>query len=85
MKLYYKTKQSESTDVRSQGRSSLPYYAIWTLCINECRDLVVKGFWIITKASGSLPASQSGHATTITDIFGHLLISEDPDRHPEFN
>ena len=43
----------------------------------------MKGLWIITKPSGSLPASQSGHATTIIEgfIFANLLISEDPDHH----
>ena len=33
------------------------------------------------KASGSLTAPRSGHATTILVYFAHLLILEDPDRH----
>ena len=42
---------------------------------------MAKDFWIIAKTPRSLPASQSGHATSSIEFFAHLLISGDPDRH----
>ena len=54
-------------------------YSSLTICSNEC---VLPWWWkASSKASGSLPATRSGHATTIMVFVAHLLILEDPDCH----
>ena len=80
------TKNSVSTDLHGQGRIITPVLlsvsinkvcSSLTICINECGPW----WWMADpKASGSLPAPPSSHATTIMVLF-HLLILEDPDHH----
>ena len=52
--------------------------------ISFANEVINVGPWfckVNPKASGSLLASQSGHATTIMVFLTHFLILEDPNRH----
>ena len=59
----------ESTDLPDGGRSNHNIVQYGQYALMNVGPWLVKGLCIIVKASGLLPASQSGHATTIIEGF----------------
>ena len=77
-----KTRRStQSGNLRGWGKSLPSFCEIWTICIHECRALVVKHFWIITciPLSLSFLLSYSSQKTQIaTKMSSVLFITLDP-------